>query len=56
MCDKCGETRYWCNSPDWGEELIDIENPNTNPTLERHHPLKMSENPQQDGLNIGGEQ
>ena len=34
-CDKCGETRCWCNSSDWGEELIDIENSTTNPTLEK---------------------
>ena len=34
-CNKCGETRCWCNSSDWGEELLDIENPNTNPTLEK---------------------
>ena len=27
-CDKCRETRCWCNSSDWGEELIDVENPN----------------------------
>ena len=34
-CDICGETRCWCNSSDWGEELIDIENSTTNPTLEK---------------------
>ena len=33
-CDKCGETSCWCNSSDWGEELIDVENPTANPTLE----------------------
>ena len=25
VCDKCGETRCWFNSSEWGEELIDIE-------------------------------
>ena len=34
-CNKNGETRCWCNSSDWGEELIDIENSTTNPTLEK---------------------
>ena len=37
-CDKCGETRCWCNSSNWGEELVDVENPNTNPTLENKTP------------------
>ena len=30
-CDKCGETRCWCNSSNWGEEVIDVENPNAKP-------------------------
>ena len=34
-CNKNGETRCWCNSSNWGEELIDIENSTTNPTLEK---------------------
>ena len=34
-CDKNGETRCWCNSSDWGEELIDIDNSTTNPTVEK---------------------
>ena len=34
-CDKCGETSCWCNSSDCGEELIDVENSTTNPTLEK---------------------
>ena len=34
-CDKNGETRCWCNSSDWGEDLIDIDNFTTNPTLEK---------------------
>ena len=33
-CDKCGETRCWHYSSDWGEELLDAENPNANPTIE----------------------
>ena len=34
-CTKCGETRCWCNTSDWGEELVDIDNTTTNPTLEK---------------------
>ena len=34
-CNKYGETRCWCNSSDWGEELIDIDISTTNPTLEK---------------------
>ena len=34
-CDKNGKTRCCCNSSDWGEELIDIKNSTTNPTLEK---------------------
>ena len=41
-CDKCGETRCWCNSSDWGEELVDVENPNANPTLENKTPSPKS--------------
>ena len=33
-CATCGETYCWCNSSDWGG-LLDIENSNTNPTLEK---------------------
>ena len=53
-CDKCGETRCWCNSSEWGEELVNVENPNANTTLENKTPPLMLENPQQDGLSIGG--
>ena len=38
VCDKCGEIRCWCNSSDWGEELLDVENPNANPTTESKTP------------------
>ena len=37
-CDKCGETRCCCNSSIWGEELVDVENPNADPTLENKTP------------------
>ena len=37
-CDHSGETRCWCNSSDWREELLDVETPNTNPTLENKTP------------------
>ena len=35
VCVTCGETYCWCNSSDWGEGLLDLENTNTNPTLEK---------------------
>ena len=39
---KCGKTRCWCNSSNWGEELVDVENPtNTDPTLENKRPHKI---------------
>ena len=38
MYDQCGETRCWYNSSDWGEELLDVETPNANPTLENKTP------------------
>ena len=38
-CEKCGETRCWSNSSNWGEELVDVENPNANPTLENKTPF-----------------
>ena len=41
-CDKSGETRCWCNSSDWGEELVNVENPNANPTLENKTPSPKS--------------
>ena len=41
-CDKCGETRCWCNSSNWGKELVDVENPNANPTLENKKPSPKS--------------
>ena len=34
-CNKSGETRCWCNISDLGEELSDVETPNTNLTLEK---------------------
>ena len=37
-CTKCSETYCWCNSLDWEEGLLDVENPNayTNPSLEKN--------------------
>ena len=50
LCAKCGETYCWCNSSDWEEGLLDVEKPNadTNPSIEKLHPLQL-EKPQQDG-------
>ena len=44
-CEKCVGiyNRCWCNSSDWDEELVDIENPtNADPTLERKRPSSTS--------------
>ena len=44
-CEKCIGThdRCWCNSSDWGEELVGIENPtNAEPTLESKRPFPKS--------------
>ena len=35
FCDKCGETYCWCNSSDWEEGLLNVENPSSNPSIER---------------------
>ena len=35
FCDKCGETYCWCNSSDWEEGLLDVENPNSKPSIEK---------------------
>ena len=35
FCDKCGETYCWCNSCDWKEGLINVENPSSNPSIEK---------------------
>ena len=42
ICAKCGETSCWYNSSDWGEELVDVENPNANPTLDNKTPSPNS--------------
>ena len=45
-CEKCvgNHNRCWCNSSDWDEELVDIENPtnNANPNLESDKPSHTS--------------
>ena len=44
-CEKCVRThnRCWCNSSDWDEELVDIENPNNaDPNLESKRPSPTS--------------
>ena len=57
ICAKCGETYYWCNSLDWEEGLLDVDNPNanTNPSLKKTPSPKIVENPQQDGSNTEGQ-
>ena len=47
LCEKCSETYCWCNSSDWEEGLLYVENPNvhTNPSIEKT-PSPTVRNPQ----------
>ena len=46
-CAKYGETYCWCNSSDWEEGLLDVDNPNanTNPSLEKTPSPKNNRKP-----------
>ena len=35
FCDKCGESYCWCNSSNWEEGLLNVENPSSNPSIEK---------------------
>ena len=35
FCDRCGKTHCWCNSSNWEEELINLDDPNSNPSVEK---------------------
>ena len=35
FCAKCNETHCWSNSSNWEEELINVDNSNSNPSIER---------------------
>ena len=35
FCDKCGEMYCWCNSSDWEEGLLNVEELNSNPSIEK---------------------
>ena len=35
FCDKCGKKYCWCNSSDWEEGLLNIGEPNSNPSIEK---------------------
>ena len=35
FCDRYGKTHSWCNSFDWEEGLINVDDPNSNPSIER---------------------
>ena len=35
ICNKCGKMYYWYNSSDWEEGLLNVENPNSNPSIEK---------------------
>ena len=35
FCDRCSKTHCWCNSSDWEEGLINVDDPNSNPSVEK---------------------
>ena len=35
FCDRCSKTHCWCNSSNWGEGLINVDDPNSNPSVEK---------------------
>ena len=41
FCDRCSETHCWCNSSNWEEGLINVDNPNSNPSIEKIPPLQL---------------
>ena len=43
--DKCGETYCWCNSSDWEEGLLNVEEQNSNPSIEKTPSPTVLENP-----------
>ena len=36
FCDKCGETYCWCDSSDWEEGSLNVENQSSNPSIEKN--------------------
>ena len=46
FCDRCNETHCWCNSSNWEEELINVDDPNSNPSSPAKDPSPLQlENP-----------
>ena len=35
FCDRCGEIHCWCNSSDCKEGMLDVEQPGSNPSIEK---------------------
>ena len=35
FCARCNETHCWCNSSDWEEGLINVDDPNSNHSIEK---------------------
>ena len=35
FCNKCGKTHCWCNSSDWEEGLLNVEDQSSNPSIEK---------------------
>ena len=51
FCDQCGETYCWCNSSNWEKGLLNVEDPSSNPSIEKT-PSPTVRKPLWDGLNI----
>ena len=34
FCDRCSKTHCWCNSSNWEEGLINVDDPSCNPSIE----------------------
>ena len=35
FCDRCGKTHCWCFSSNWKEGLFNLDDPNSNPSIEK---------------------
>ena len=45
FCERCGKTHCWCNSSNWEEGLINVDNPNFNPSIGRIPPPTVGKPP-----------
>ena len=45
FCNRCSKTHCWCNSSDWEEGLIYVDNPSSNPSIEKIPSPTVKKNP-----------